>query len=130
MEDRFVVARGALRLGLLEQGHGMPDPIQRGTGGRVAGEQGLPPPFANHPVIIGLRVAFRKLREHFPGLLEADAVSRPPELIGETQEEHRHRLFVLRVHPENVAADALRLARLVEEAVALGFRQSGRDRLS
>src|SRR5262249_18811573 len=49
--------------------------------------------------------------------------------IGQGQEQRGPRLLVVRIDREDVQADALRLLRLVEQAVALGFLERLRDRV-
>ena len=56
------------------------------------------------------------------------------ELIGERQDQRAQRVLVVGIDREDVAADALGLRRIVEQAVALGLLERvrdavGRDRL-
>ena len=50
------------------------------------------------------------------------------EVVRDREDQRDQRLVVVRVDPQDVFADALALLRLVQQAVALGFRERGRHR--
>src|SRR5262249_51234661 len=52
------------------------------------------------------------------------------ELVGERQEQANQSLLMLRLQQKNVEADALGLARLVQEPVTLGLFQGSTERFS
>ena len=54
-------------------------------------------------------------------------VSGFPELIGEREQQNDERRLIGGIDRQDVETDALGLARFVEEAIALGFGESGID---
>src|SRR5262249_41137289 len=49
------------------------------------------------------------------------------ELIGEREDQRAQRILIVRIDREHVAADALGLCRIVEQAIALGLVERVRD---
>ena len=67
--------------------------------------------------------------QQFAGVLRGRG-PRPGELVGDGQDAGDERVLVPRVEPQHVLADALGLLGLVEQPVAVGLLQGGRDALA
>src|SRR5262249_49867532 len=92
--------------------------------GAAAAMVRLAAPLAQQALVVRAVVA-AEMRDLLHGLVEASQLL--AQLIRERQDQRDARLRVARVDREHVEADALRLVRLVEQAVALGLLHRGGD---
>ena len=78
------------------------------------------------PGVIGALILAFNLRQEMIRLRLAHAVAFA-ETIGQGKEERDDGRLVIRIGRENIETDAFRFARLVQQPIALGLLQRGRD---
>ena len=126
-QPRIVVARRAQPFGAFEVPHGFDDPVvgPDARAGAAVRELRLRAPLGDDPGAVRLVVfAFERRQRLARALVRVGCGA---ELIGEREQQRDERGLIVGVDREDVEADALGFARLVEEAVPLGLRQGGVD---
>src|SRR5262245_37200811 len=121
-QDRIVVARRAQLDRALEVRHRLQEPGvgDRARTGIVPVEHDLGAPLAEQPVVVGAAVLVAESLDQRMGLVVLLAQT-PLELLGERQDQGNPGRAVVRIDLEDVAANALRLERLAQQAVAVGL---------
>src|SRR5262249_50581509 len=119
-QDRVVVARRPQALGLGIAGERVVEERPDGAEGQLPAELRLRLPLVGEPGVERALVRVMETAEDPLRLGEAFR-GRRTELVGEGEPEDAKRELLVRVHDEDIAADALRLGRLIQLAVAVGL---------
>jgi len=85
-------------------------------------QAGLGLALADDAGVVGPIVIVVQAGEEFLRLRVADAIA-SAESVGQRQQENHQRLLMVRLRPEHVQADALRLRRFIEQAITRRFLQ-------
>jgi len=116
-------------LGPLEQPHRLLEPVEGPARRRAAAlELRARSTLEDEAVVVRALVLGGEPLGGRHGLGDHRAPLRVGELIGQRQQQHDERLVIAGIDGEDVLADALRLRRLVEQAVTFCLRQGRWDR--
>ena len=129
-EQGFVIAERLHLPGLLIKPHRFEEKIVGGKVGprRIAAHIESSLPLQKEALIVGLLVFIAEFRKQRPRAVEF-LRNVFAELFRQRQQETYERLLIGGIHCKNIQADAFRLQRLIEQPVALGALERGRNRL-